>query len=44
MGGFPGLSKKIYTEKFYSIIVQVYEYLIHKVHDYYGTVNEMTGD
>ena len=23
---------------------QVYEMLIHKVHDYEGTVNEMTGD
>ena len=23
---------------------QVYEILIHKVHDYEGTVNEMTGD
>ena len=23
---------------------QVYEILIHKVHDYDGTVNEMTGD
>jgi len=23
---------------------QVYELLIHKVHDYEGTVNEMTGD
>ena len=23
---------------------QVYEILIHKVHDYEGTVNELTGD
>jgi class 3 adenylate cyclase/tetratricopeptide (TPR) repeat protein len=28
----------------YSIMDQVYEILIHKVHDYEGTVNEMTGD
>jgi class 3 adenylate cyclase/tetratricopeptide (TPR) repeat protein len=31
-------------EDAYSIMDQVYEILIHKVHDYVGTVNEMTGD
>jgi predicted ATPase/class 3 adenylate cyclase len=31
-------------EDAYAIMDQVYEILIHKVHDYEGTVNEMTGD
>ncbi|HEA67882.1 MAG TPA: hypothetical protein ENI07_13825 [Desulfobacterales bacterium] len=42
--GFTGLSEKIDPEEVYSIMDQVYEILIHKVHDYEGTVNEMTGD
>ncbi len=44
MEGFTGLSGKIDPEEVYSIMDQVYEILIHKVHDYEGTVNEMTGD
>ena len=44
MEGFTGLSEKIDSEELYSIMDQVYEILIHKVHDYEGTVNEMTGD
>ncbi len=28
----------------YAMMDEVYEILIHKVHDYEGTVNEMTGD
>jgi class 3 adenylate cyclase/tetratricopeptide (TPR) repeat protein len=44
MEGFTGLSDKIDPEEVYSIMDQVYEILIHKVHDYEGTVNEMTGD
>ncbi|MBW1768956.1 MAG: AAA family ATPase [Deltaproteobacteria bacterium] len=44
MEGFTGLSEKIDPEEVYSIMDQVYEILIHKVHDYDGTVNEMTGD
>ncbi len=44
MEGFTGLSEKIDPEEVYSIMDQVYEILIHKVHDYEGTVNEMTGD
>jgi class 3 adenylate cyclase len=31
-------------EDIYTIMDQVYEILIHKVHDYGGTVNEFTGD
>ncbi len=44
MEGFTGLSEKIDPEEIYSIMDQLYEILIHKVHDYEGTVNEMTGD
>jgi GGDEF domain-containing protein len=44
MEGFAALSEKLGIEEAYSIMDQVYEILIHKVHDYEGTVNEMTGD
>jgi class 3 adenylate cyclase len=44
MAGFTPLSALLGIEEVYSIIDQVYEILIHKVHDYEGTVNEMTGD
>jgi len=44
MAGFTSLSEKIDPEGVYAIIDQVYEILIHKVHDYEGTVNELTGD
>ena len=44
MAGFTALIEKLGSEKGYSIMDQVYELLIHKVHDYQGTVNEMTGD
>ena len=44
MEGFTGLSEKIDPEEVYSMMDQVYEILIHKVRDYEGTVNEMTGD
>ena len=44
MEGFAPLSELLGIEETYSIIDQVYEILIHKVHDYEGTVNEMTGD
>ena len=42
--GFTALSEKLGIEDAYAIMDQVYEILIHKVHDYEGTVNEMTGD
>ncbi len=42
--GFTALSDRLGPEEAYSIMDQVYEILIHKVHDYGGTVNEMTGD
>ena len=44
MEGFTALSEKIGPDEAYAIMDQVYEILIHKVHDYEGTVNEMTGD
>ena len=44
MEGFTALSEKLGIEEAYAIMDQVYEILIHKVHDYEGTVNEMTGD
>jgi len=44
MEGFTALTEKLGPEEAYGIMDQVYEILIHKVHDYEGTVNEMTGD
>jgi class 3 adenylate cyclase/tetratricopeptide (TPR) repeat protein len=44
MEGFTPLSELLGIEEAYSIMDKVYEILIHKVHDYEGTVNEMTGD
>jgi class 3 adenylate cyclase/tetratricopeptide (TPR) repeat protein len=44
MEGFTRFSEKFGSEEAYDIMDQVYETLIHKVHDYEGTVNEMTGD
>ena len=44
MVGFTVLSERIGPDDAYEIMDQIYEILIHKVHDYEGTVNEMTGD
>jgi len=44
MEGFTPLVAKAGPEEAYTIMDAVYEILIHKVHDYEGTVNEMTGD
>jgi hypothetical protein len=44
MEGFTSLSEMLGIEDVYLIMDQVYEILIHKVHDYEGTVNEMTGE
>jgi class 3 adenylate cyclase/tetratricopeptide (TPR) repeat protein len=44
MKGFTHLSEKLDPEDAYTIMDAVYEILIHKVHDYEGTVNEMIGD
>jgi class 3 adenylate cyclase/tetratricopeptide (TPR) repeat protein len=44
MEGFTQFTEKLGPEEAYGIMDQIYELLIHKVHDYGGTVNEMTGD
>ena len=44
MEGYTSLTEKLGSEEMYSIMDQVYEILIHKVHNYEGTVNELTGD
>jgi len=44
MEGFTSLAERLGIEDTYGIMDEVYELLIHKVHDYEGTVNEMTGD
>jgi class 3 adenylate cyclase/tetratricopeptide (TPR) repeat protein len=44
MEGFSRFSEKLPPEEVYSIMDQVYEILMRQVHDYGGTVNEMTGD
>ena len=42
--GYTALAEKLGPEEAYAVMDEVYEILIHKVHDYEGTVNEMTGD
>jgi class 3 adenylate cyclase/tetratricopeptide (TPR) repeat protein len=44
MEGFTPLVEKLGLEEAYALLDQVLEILIHKVHDYEGTVNKMTGD
>jgi class 3 adenylate cyclase len=44
MRGFTPLSEKLDPEEAYAMMDRVYEILIQKVHDYEGTINEMTGD
>lgn len=44
MQSFTALSEQLGPEDAYSVMDEVYELLICKVHDYEGTVNEMTGD
>jgi class 3 adenylate cyclase/tetratricopeptide (TPR) repeat protein len=44
MEGFTPLVETLGPEAAYSVMDQVYEILIHQVHDFEGTVNEMTGD
>jgi len=42
--GFTPLSEKLGEEKAYSIIDELFEMMVHKVHEYGGTVNKGTGD
>jgi len=44
MEGFTALVERLNPEGAYQIMDQVYEILIHDVHDFQGIVNEMTGD
>jgi class 3 adenylate cyclase/tetratricopeptide (TPR) repeat protein len=44
MEGFTALTERLGPEETYSLMDELYEILIHKVHDYEGTVNELTGD
>jgi class 3 adenylate cyclase len=44
MEKFTQLSEKLGPEEAYTVMDRIYEILIHKVHDYEGTVNEFTGD
>ena len=44
MEGFTSLTETLGSEETYALMDQVYEILIHKVHDFEGTVNELTGD
>ena len=44
LAGYTPLTEQIGAEEVYSLMGRVYEILIHKVHDFGGTVNEMTGD
>jgi len=44
MEGYTSLSEKLGEEKVYSVMDGLFNTLIHKVLDYGGTVNELTGD
>lgn len=44
MKGFTPLTEKLGPEVTFSLMDKVFELLIHKVHEYEGTVNEMRGD
>jgi class 3 adenylate cyclase/tetratricopeptide (TPR) repeat protein len=44
MKGFTPLTVKLGPEETFSLMDKVFELIIHKVHEYEGTVNEMRGD
>ncbi len=44
MKGFTPLTEKLGPEETFTLMDQVFELMIHKVHDYEGTVNELRGD
>jgi class 3 adenylate cyclase len=44
LAGYTPLTEKLGPEEAYNLMDRVYEILIHKVNDFEGTVNEMTGD
>ena len=44
LAGYTPLTEKLGPEEAYGLMDRVFEILIHKIHDFEGTVNEMTGD
>ena len=42
--GFTPLSEKLGEERLYALVDELFEMMIHKVHEYGGTVNKGTGD
>lgn len=42
--GFTSMSEKLGPEDTYSFVDRLLEILVHKVHDYGGTVNQLLGD
>jgi len=44
MEGFIPMVERLDPEKAYSLMDEIYEILIHKVHDFDGTIYEMTGN
>ncbi len=44
MKGFTPLTETLGPEETFSLMDQVFEILIHKIHEYEGTVNELRGD
>jgi len=42
--GYTPLTEKLGPEEAFGLMDRVFEILIHKIHDFEGTVNEMTGD
>ncbi|MHA1542948.1 MAG: adenylate/guanylate cyclase domain-containing protein, partial [Candidatus Hodarchaeales archaeon] len=44
MVDFTPMVERLGPDKAYGMMDQIYEILIHKVHEFEGTVNEMTGD
>ncbi|MFH1294060.1 MAG: adenylate/guanylate cyclase domain-containing protein [Pseudomonadota bacterium] len=44
MAGYTSLSEKLGPDGTYQLMDKIYELLIHEVHRYGGTVNELTGD
>jgi class 3 adenylate cyclase/tetratricopeptide (TPR) repeat protein len=44
MAGFSTMVERLGSEWSYHLMDEIYEILIHKVHEFEGTVNEMTGD
>jgi class 3 adenylate cyclase/tetratricopeptide (TPR) repeat protein len=44
LAGYTSLTEKLGPEEAYALMDRIFEILIHKIHDFEGTVNEMTGD